>query len=180
LKRVRSEDLAQNGRQDDHNQRIVVLSHTGPDSVGDAVFQNSGMKGMARLRPATGICTLGLTVPRHLATPRSALSLADRGNYFQSALRTRTRSAAQSAGQSRKLSLQVKGRFCTGWTNQVIGIAMRGRVSRAHHVQCLSGPHLVRAFANVRIPGRAAARDAPAVWCFLPPGRLEEVPIARP
>ena len=24
-------------------------------------------------------------------------------------------------------------------------------------------------------PRRAAARDAPAVWCFLPPGRVEEV-----
>src|SRR6516164_8255367 len=29
-------------------------------------------------------------------------------------------------------------------------------------------------------PRRAAARDAPAVWCFLPPGRVEEVAIARP
>src|SRR5262249_49107408 len=29
-------------------------------------------------------------------------------------------------------------------------------------------------------PRRAAARDAPAVWCFLPLGRVEEVAIARP
>ena len=29
-------------------------------------------------------------------------------------------------------------------------------------------------------PRRAAARDAPAVWCFLPPGRVEEAAIARP
>jgi len=29
-------------------------------------------------------------------------------------------------------------------------------------------------------PRRAAARDAPAVWCFLPPGRVAEVAIARP
>src|SRR5215831_6844702 len=28
-----------------------------------------------------------------------------------------------------------------------------------------------------RFPRRAAARDAPAVWCFLPPGRVEEVPL---
>src|SRR5215467_8878423 len=30
--------------------------------------------------------------------------------------------------------------------------------------------------AGVAFPRRAAARDAPAVWCFLPPGRVEEVP----
>src|SRR6516164_10486339 len=28
-------------------------------------------------------------------------------------------------------------------------------------------------------PRRAAARDAPAVWCFLPPGRVEEWPSPR-
>ena len=31
--------------------------------------------------------------------------------------------------------------------------------------------------AGVAFPRRAAARDAPAVWCFLPPGRVEEVPL---